>query len=129
MTKLQKRKFVEKVDFVSSPGFLDGTPGARERVGLPPNTGPWRVVTAEAMFGFDEATRQIRLDAIAPWTTAEDVLDKMEFRPLMGVQLEQLVVPSEEELKVIRVDIDPGGLSTGRGEWMTIDAATGKRTG
>ena len=129
MTKLQKRKFVEKVDFVSSPGYLDGTPGARERVGLPPNTGPWRVVTAEALFGFDEATCQMRLDAIAPWTTQEEVLDKMEFQPLLAEHLEQLATPSEEELKVIRADIDPGGLSTGRGEWMTIDAVTGKRTG
>ena len=127
MTKLQKRKFVEKVDFVSSPGYFDGTPGARERVGLPPNTGPWRVVTAEATFGFDDSTRQMRLDALAPWTTVEEVLDKMEFRPLVAPKMGMMEAPSEEELKIIRADIDPGGLTTGRGEWMTIDCETGKR--
>ena len=129
MTKLQRRKFVNKVDFVSSPGYLDGTPGARERVGLPPNTGPWRVVTAEAMFGFDEHTHEMRLDALAPWTTADEVLEKMEFRPLIANELGQMSVPAEQELNIIRADIDPGGLSTGRGEWMTIDATTGKRAG
>lgn len=129
MTKLQKRKFVEKCDFVSSPGYLDGTPGARERAGLPPDTGPWRIVTAEAMFGFDEATHEMRLDAIAPWTTAEEVLTQMDFRPLIADKLGVMEIPGEQELKMIRADIDPGGLSTGRGEWTTIDATTGKKIG
>lgn len=128
MTKLQRRKFVEKVDFVSSPGYLDGSPGAREGVGLPPNTGPWRIVTAEATFGFDEGSRQMRLDAIAPWISVDEVLEKMEFHPLIAGDLGKMDLPSEEELKVIRADLDPGGLSTSRGEWMTIDAGTGRRT-
>jgi glutaconate CoA-transferase subunit B len=127
MTKLQKRKFVNKLDFVSSPGYLDGSVGARERAGLPPDTGPWRVVTAEATFGFDADTRQMRLDAIAPWSSLEEVLDKTEFQPLVSGELGQMKVPSEEELNMIRADIDPGGLSTGRGEWMTIDLTTGRR--
>lgn len=129
MTKLQKRKFVEKCDFVSSPGYLDGSPGARERSGLPPRTGPWRIVTAEAMFGFDEATHEMRLDAIAPWTTVEEVLTRMDFRPLIADKLGVMQIPGEQELKMIRADIDPGGLSTGRGEWTTIDATTGKKIG
>ncbi len=127
MTKLQRRKFVERVDFVSSPGFLDGSPGARERSGLPPNTGPYRVVTEEALFGFDEATRQIKLIGLAPWASREGVLSKMEFEPLIADELERMEVPSEEELNLIRADIDPGGFSTSRGEWITIDRATGQR--
>jgi glutaconate CoA-transferase subunit B len=129
MTKLQKRKFVNQVDFISSPGYLDGSPGARERVGLPPGTGPWRVITAEATFGFDEETRQMRLDAIAPWTSVEEVLAEMEFRPLISAKIGRMEVPAEAELNLIRADIDPGGLSTGRGTWMTIDYETGKRAG
>ncbi len=128
MTKLQKRKFVNKVDFVSSPGYLDGTPGARERAGMPPGTGPYRVVTAEATFDFDEDTRQMRLIALAPWTTKEEVLAQMEFEPLIADELQTMQVPSEEELNTIRAEIDPGGFSTSRGEWITIDAATGSKT-
>ena len=127
MTKLQKRKFVEKCDFVSSPGYFDGTPGARERAGLPAGTGPWRIVTAEAMFGFDDKTREMRLDAVAPWTTADEVLAQMEFRPLVADKPDVLQPPSEDELKMIRSEIDPSGLSTGKGDWVTIDCATGLR--
>jgi glutaconate CoA-transferase subunit B len=127
MTKLQKRKFVEKCDFVSSPGYLDGTPGARERAGLPPGTGPWRIVTAEATFGFDVTTHEMRLDAVAPWTSVEEVLDLMEFRPLVADRLATMQAPTDEELKMIRADIDPGGFSTSKGDWVTIDAATGKK--
>src|SRR3972149_4008357 len=57
MTDQEKRKFVERVDFISSPGFLDGTPGARERAGLPRGTGPWRVVTPWAVFDYSEERR------------------------------------------------------------------------
>lgn len=127
MTKQQKRKFLNKVDFVSSPGYLDGTPGARERAGLPAGTGPYRVLTQHAMFGFDDATHQMRLLGLAPWATLESVLAEMDFEPLVADKLEAMLVPSEEELNMIRADIDPGGLSTGRGEWFTIDRATGLR--
>jgi glutaconate CoA-transferase subunit B len=127
MTKLQKRKFVERCDFVSSPGYFDGTPGARERAGLPAGTGPWRIVTAEARFGFDDATHEMRLDAVAPWTSVEEVLDQMEFRPLLAEKMGVMQPPTEDELKMIRSEIDPSGLSTGKGDWVTIDAITGKR--
>jgi glutaconate CoA-transferase subunit B len=127
MTKLQKRKFVEKCDFVSSPGYFDGTPGARERAGLPAGTGPWRIVTAEAIFGFDDTTHEMRLDAITPWTTVDKVVEQMEFRPLIADKLGVIPPPSEDELKMIRAEIDPSGLSTGKGDWLTIDATTGKR--
>jgi glutaconate CoA-transferase subunit B len=129
MTKLQKRKFVEKCDFVSSPGYFDGSAGARERVGLPPGTGPWRIVTAEATFGFDDTTHEMRLDAVAPWTTVDEVLDQMEFRPLIADPMGTMNIPGDDELKMIRADIDPSGLSTGKGDWLTIDAVTGKKIG
>jgi len=67
VTDQQKRKFVDRVDFISSPGFLDG-PGARERHGLPPGTGPWRVYTPWAMFGYG-ADCQLMIQAIAPFVT------------------------------------------------------------
>ncbi len=127
MTKLEKRKFVNKLDFMSSPGYLDGTPGARERAGLPANTGPYKVITQEALFDFDEKTRQMRLTAMMPWTSMEQVLSKMEFEPLIAGKIERMEPPTEEQLNVIRTDLDPGGLTVSRGEWITIDRATGQR--
>ena len=127
MTKLEKRKFVNRLDFMSSPGYLDGTPGARERAGLPANTGPYKVITQEAMFGFDEETRQMRLIAMMPWMTVEQVLAKMEFEPLIADKVERMEPPTEEQLETIRTLLDPGGLAVSRGEWITIDSATGQR--
>jgi len=127
MTKLERRKFVNKLDFMSSPGYLDGTPGARERAGLPANTGPYKVITQEAIFDFDEKTHQMRLVAMMPWMTVEQVLSKMEFEPLVADKVERMEPPTEEELTVIRAQIDPGGLTVSRGEWIAIDCDSGQR--
>ena len=46
------RRFVEKVDFITTPGYLSG-PGAREAAGLPRDTGPYRVVSNLAILGYE----------------------------------------------------------------------------
>ena len=121
MTKLEKRKLVEKLDFMSSPGYLDGSPGARERAGMPAGTGPYLVVTERALFGFDEKTHMMRLQAVAPWISVEEVLARMDFKPLIADPLEVLAPPSEEELAILRAEIDPGGYTLNRGEWITVE--------
>jgi glutaconate CoA-transferase subunit B len=108
---------------MSSPGFLDGTEGARERAGLPPGTGPYRVVTEDALFGFDERSRHMKLIALAPWATVESVRAKMEFEPLVADELGVLDPPTQEELTVLRAEIDPTG-RTIAGQWMTYDPAS-----
>lgn len=127
MTKLERRKFVNKLDFMSSPGYLDGTPGAREQAGMPANTGPYKIITQEAIFDFDEETHQMRLIAMMPWMTVEQVLSKMEFEPLIADKVERMEPPTDEELTIIRAQIDPGGLTVSRGEWIAIDRETGQR--
>ncbi|MBI2305451.1 MAG: acyl CoA--acetate/3-ketoacid CoA transferase subunit beta [Chloroflexi bacterium] len=120
MTTLEKRKFVKKLDFITSPGFLDGSPEAREGAGLPQGTGPWRVITSEAVFGYDGKTHYMKLLAIAPWVTVEDVLAKMEFEPLIADVVETLPFPTEEELALLRVTIDPRGQVIGEGNWIQV---------
>jgi glutaconate CoA-transferase subunit B len=127
MTKLQRRKFVNNVDFVSSPGYLDGSEGARERAGLPSNTGPYRVITQDALFDFDAKTRQMRLIAMMPWMTKDEVLAEIEFEPLIADQLGTMAPPTEEQLTIIRSSIDPGGLTVSRGEWIKIESETGQK--
>lgn len=126
MTKLQRRKFVRKLDFMSSPGFLDGSPGARVRAGLPPDCGPYRVITEDAMFGFDGETRRMRLIGLSPWATVESVRAKMEFEPLVADRIETVLPPAEEELAVLRSQVDVSGRTISRGEWLHYDPATGE---
>ena len=122
MTDHQKRKFVPSVDFISSPGFLDGSPGARERVGLPRNTGPWAVVTSWAVFDFEEKSHRMRLRAIAPFVTREQVLGAMSFEPLVAETLETLDPPTEAELAIFRAEMDTSGqFSDASGGWVIQD--------
>ncbi len=125
MTRQQGRKFVKKLDFMSSPGFLDGSPHAREGAGLPRDTGPWRVVTEMAVFDFDEESHRMRLRAVAPWTTVDDVLAEMEFEPLLAPSVETIDLPSEEELAAMRAEVDPTG-RTIRGRWITVEEEDGR---
>lgn len=117
MTDQQKRKFVDRVDFISSPGFLDG-PGAREKVGLPVGTGPWRVCTPWAMFGYEDKSCELMLMAVSPFVTVDMVLEEMSFAPKMAPKIETLDPPTEEELEIIRTQLDTDGQTTGRGQWI-----------
>lgn len=125
MTRLQKRKFVNRLDFMSSPGFLDGSSGARERAGMPPETGPYRVVTERALFGFDDATRRMQLIAVAPWSSVDEVLTDMEFEPLIAKEMRVLDPPTDRELEILRTQVDPTG-RTIAGEWILLEEAGGK---
>lgn len=115
--KHEGRRFVPKVDFLTSPGYLDG-PGARERAGLPRGTGPYRVVTSKALFGFDGETRRMTLLSVLRGLTVEEVLADMAFRPLVAKELSEIAPPTGEELRVLREEIDPGRFII-RGEPMT----------
>jgi len=115
----EKRRYRKRVQFITSPGYLDGSPGAREKAGLPANTGPYRVVSDKAVFGFDEATKRMELLALTPWATVEDVLAEMDFEPLIGEPLGTVALPTEEQLEILRTEIDPEGRTIGRGQWLS----------
>src|SRR5476649_1180257 len=78
VTTHDKRRFVPKLDFLTSPGYLTG-PGAREAAGLPPGTGPYRVITDLAVLGYHEATRHMQIISLHPGITLEEVQAKTGF--------------------------------------------------
>ncbi len=114
MTDQQARKFVPRVDFISSPGFLDGSEGARERAGLPRGTGPWRVVTPWAVFDYQD--RHLRLVGVSPFVTVDQVLAEMSFKPLMADKIETLETPTDDELALLRTELDQRGQITDVGK-------------
>src|SRR4029450_4975820 len=103
----EKRLFVPKLDFVTSPGYLDGSPQARERAGLPAQTGPYRVVTPLALFDFDAHTHRMRLIATTPTVKVEEVLAEMAFEPLLAPTVEEMAPPTADELTWRRERIGP----------------------
>jgi len=110
----ERRRFLEQIAYVTSPGYLDGSPEARERAGLPRNTGPYRVITSMGVFDFPKETRRIRLIGTAPGVSKDDVLENMEFEPGVADEIEQLAPPRPEELELLRGEIDPDRVVIGR---------------
>ena len=99
------RRFVEKVDFITTPGYLTG-PGAREAAGLPSNTGPHRVVTTLAVLGYHPDSKRMMLLATQPGVTVEIVLENTGFDLLIAGQVEENPPPNPEELKILREEVD-----------------------
>ena len=108
-----ERKFVPKVDFVTTAGYLTG-PGAREEAGLPPNSGPYRVVTNLALLGYDEDTKRMKLLATNPGVTVDQVIESTGFELLLADEIGANEPPTDEELTLLREQIDPTGLYIGK---------------
>jgi len=108
LTDMQPRTFVERVDFITSVGFLDGGT-SREEAGLDPG-GPWRVITDKAILGFQARTREMELLSIHPGVTLDEVLAAMSFRPAMGEHVPSTEPPTLEQVRLIREAIDPNGI-------------------
>ncbi len=108
--KHEKRKFVPRLDYLTSPGWLDG-PGAREKAGLSKG-GPAAVITDMALMDFDPETREMRLASCYPGVTPKRVLDNMGF-PVDVSKAEEVAPPSGEELRILREICDPQRLILG----------------
>jgi glutaconate CoA-transferase, subunit B len=108
--KHEKRRFVEHVDFITSPGFLRGG-NTRCDSGLVAG-GMHRVVTDLAVFDFDEKERRMRVIALNPGVTRDQVQDNTGFKLNFSDNLGVTESPTEQELRVVR-DLDPERLYTG----------------
>jgi glutaconate CoA-transferase subunit B len=107
--KHEKRRFVERVDFVTSPGFLSGG-GSRHAAGLREG-GLFRVVTDLGLFDFDEASKRMRLIALHPGASTAAVQANTGFELLVAAPLPVTDPPGENELAVLR-HLDPDRLYT-----------------
>jgi glutaconate CoA-transferase subunit B len=107
--KHEKRRFVEKVDFITSPGFIRGGTSRRDS-GLP-SGGMWRVITELAIFGFDDQTRRIKVLALNPGITREAVQDNTGFKLDFDERLHVTPPATDHELETLRL-LDPERLFT-----------------
>jgi len=100
-----RRRFVEKVDFITTPGYLNG-PGAREAAGLPPGTGPYRVVTNLAVMGYHPTNKQMTLLQTQPGVSIDQVVTNTGFELLIDNDVTENPPPTEKELSVLRDEVD-----------------------
>lgn len=100
----ERRRFVERVDFVTSPGYLDGG-DSRLKAGLRFGRVS-AVVTTLGILGFDESTKAMRLEAVHPGVTPEDVLKQTGFDLIVPERVETTEPPTVQELEILRT-LDP----------------------
>src|SRR5262245_64907526 len=113
VTSHDRRRFVEKLDFVTTPGYLTG-PGAREAAGLPPGTGPYRVITDLAVLGYHERTRRMEVLSLHPGVRLEQVRQATGFELHVREPLAVTDPPTEAELHILRDEVDPHRYCIGR---------------
>ena len=106
--RLKKRAFVEKIEFTTSPGHLNGG-DARQRLGLP-GGGPALVITDRASFDFDNDDREMTLIEVAPGETAGSIQAEVGWPLRVSPALREMTPPTAAELDIIRQDLDPQGL-------------------
>jgi glutaconate CoA-transferase subunit B len=105
----EKRRFVPKVDYVTSPGYGDGA-GWRERVGLP-RGGPSTIITTLGLLRFDSETREMVLTSTHPGVTVEEVVANTGWPLRVAPNVTETPTPAEAELAMLR-QFDPQGFWT-----------------
>ena len=107
----EKRRFVPRVDYITSPGFGDGD-GWRRQVGLP-RGGPSTVITTLGILRFDSHTREMVLASVHPGVTVDMIIENTGWPLQISPDLTKTPEPSEEELAMLR-HFDPQGYWTGK---------------
>jgi glutaconate CoA-transferase subunit B len=101
-----KRSFVERIDFTTSPGHLTGTRphgwGA----------GPSEVVTGLGTYRFDDTTGEMMLATTHPGVTVDEIRENTGWEIRVSEDLMETPAPTDEELRLIREELDPEGAYT-----------------
>jgi glutaconate CoA-transferase subunit B len=106
--RLGRRAFVERLDFLTSPGHLGGK-GERTALGMP-GSGPQLVVTDKCIFRFDETTGEMVLESLHPGVELAQVQMEIGWELKVTPDLRETEPPTEEELRLLREELDPQGL-------------------
>jgi len=105
----ERRRFVAKVDYITSPGYGDG-PGWREKMGLP-RGGPSAVITTMGIMRFDAESRAAVLTAVHPGTRVASVQAATGWDLAVSPTLVETKDPTADERKTLR-RFDPEGFWT-----------------
>jgi glutaconate CoA-transferase, subunit B len=109
MTPHQVRRFPEKVDFLTSAGYLDGRK-SRENLNLR-GKGPIAVVTDIGILEPDPSGELV-LTALHPGKTAEDAISNTGWKLKVSESIRETDELLENELRILREDLDPSGIYT-----------------
>ncbi len=106
----EKRRFVDKLDYFTSPGWLHGY-DSREKAGFN-RGGPMAVVTNLGIMTFHASTKEMVLSQHYPGVSPEDVANNTGFEVDLS-KTSEVLHPTELELKTLRDQVDPQRLLLG----------------
>ena len=109
ITRHEKRRFPERCDYITSPGYIDG-PDGRKRAGLPVTDPDILVITDLTVMSIDKGQGRLRIDKLMPGVTLERVRENTAFEPLVASEVIGVDPPSERELRILREEVDPDGI-------------------
>jgi glutaconate CoA-transferase, subunit B len=95
-------EFVNKLDYFTSPGYLDGG-HSRDRSGLfPPGTGPTMLLTTKGIFRFDDQTKEMYLSHVHPGVHVDDIKKDVPWDLKLARDLSETDRPTDEEIEFVR---------------------------
>ncbi len=106
----EKRRFVEKLDYFTSPGWLAGG-DSRRQAGFE-RGGPLAVVTNLGLMKFDQDSKRMYLAQVYPGVDPAQVAENTGFEVDIS-RAEEAPAPSEDELAILRRQVDPQRLILG----------------
>jgi len=106
----EPRRLRARVDFITSPGYGDGSPDWRARQGLV-RGGPAAVITTLGVLRFDPATHEAYLASFHPFTTPAEVQAATGWPLRVAEDCSPTSAPTADELRLIR-EADPHGFWT-----------------
>jgi len=110
MAKLEKKRFVSKLDYMTTPGHLNGGE-SRRKAGLT-GGGPISVITDKCTFKFDNSSKEMTLDRIYPNATVDDVKREVSWNLKLSSRILNVEPPTQEQLVLIKT-LDTSGFILG----------------
>ncbi|NPV93241.1 MAG: CoA-transferase subunit beta [Firmicutes bacterium] len=103
----RKDKFVERLDYLTTPGFLGGG-DERSKLGFP-GSGPLKVVSNLGVFRFDENTKEMYIASYHPWVSIEQIKENTGWDIKVGEGVMETEPPTAEQINLLR-QLDPNGV-------------------
>jgi glutaconate CoA-transferase subunit B len=106
ITRHEKRRFPERCDYITSPGYIDG-PDGRKNAGLPVEYPDIFVITDLTVMSIDKSEGRLRVDKLMPGVSLDQVRENTGFDPLVAPEVLDVNPPAEKELHILREEVDP----------------------
>jgi len=95
-------QFVEKLDYFTSPGYLEGGESRNGSGLFPKDSGPSMLLTTKGVFRFDNETKEMYLDKIHPGVTVNDVKKDIPWDLKISSNLTTTERPTDREIDFVR---------------------------